>query len=40
MDEGGERERRLRGGSDEEGEGDRGRLKVKGLIRLKEYGAA
>lgn len=35
----GERDWRLRGGSDGEGDGDRGRLKRKGLVGLEECGA-
>lgn len=40
MDEGGERDRRLRGGPDGEGDGDRGCLKRKGLVGLGECGPA
>ena len=40
MDDRGERDRRLRGGSNGEGDADRGRLKRKGLVGLEEYGAA
>lgn len=39
MDEGGERDCRLRGGSEGEGEGDRGRLKRKGLVGLEDFSA-
>lgn len=41
MDEGGERDRRLRGGSEGEGGGDRGRgrLKRKGFVGSEELGA-
>lgn len=34
MDEGGEEDLRFRGGSEGEGDGDRGRLKRKGLVVL------
>lgn len=39
MEEGGERDCRLRGGSEGEGDGDRGRLKRKGFVGLEEEGA-
>lgn len=39
MDEEGERDWRLREGSEGDGEGDRGRLKRKGLVGLEAWGA-